>query len=151
MPKLHPLIAAAIAGILSATTLPAGETPLFLPDPGFAPEGISASADGSLYLGSITQGRLIRVDPATQMITPFAPAGANGMVSIIGTHVSADDAYVYACSSDPGASALTGTAATALLRFDRETGEAAGRFELPEGGVFCNDIAELPDGTILAT
>ena len=32
-----------------------------LPDPGFAPEGISASADGTLYAGSITQGRIVAI------------------------------------------------------------------------------------------
>lgn len=150
MPKLHSLfVALGIACV--ATPIAAEGVPLYLPDPAFAPEGIAASADGTLYLGSITQGRLVQVDTKTQSVNEFASAGANGMVSVIGTHVTADDSYVFACSSDPGSSALTGTAAPALVRFERATGNAAGRFELPEGGVFCNDLTELPDGTILAT
>ena len=122
-----------------------------LPDPGFAPEGISASADGTLYAGSITQGRIVAISAAHGRVSEFAPAGLNGMVSVIGVHVTTDGARVAACSSDPGAGALTGQAAPALVLFDRATGAPAGRYELPEGGVFCNDIAELPDGTLLAT
>lgn len=141
------LSAGLVAGLSAGAA--AGQPAIALPDPGFAPEGIAADADGALYTGSLTQGRIVKISPATGAVTEFAPAGANGMVSIVGVHVSGD--LVYACSSDPGAGALTGTAAPALVAFDRRSGESAGRFELPEGGIFCNDIAELPDGTILAT
>ncbi|MGR1579899.1 hypothetical protein ACSSNL_00390 [Thalassobius sp. S69A] len=124
-------------------------TAIPLPDPAFAPEGISADADGNLYTGSLTQGRLIAISAKDHSVRDFAPAGANGMVTVVGLHVAGDT--VFACSSDPGISALTGTAAPALVAFDRVTGAASGRYELPAGGAFCNDIAQLPDGTILAT
>jgi len=125
------------------------ETAITLPDAGFAPEGIAADDQGALYTGSLTQGRIVKITPETGTIIEFAGPGANGLVSVVGLHVTGD--LVYACSSDPGASALTATAAPALVAFDRRSGAPAGRFELPEGGVFCNDITELPDGTILAT
>lgn len=125
------------------------QTAITLPDPAFAPEGIAADSDGALYTGSLTQGRIVRIAPETGDVSDFAAPGANGMVSVVGLHVSGD--LVYACSSDPGASTLTGTAGPALVAFDRKTGAATGRFDLPEGGAFCNDIAEMPDGTILAT
>jgi hypothetical protein len=121
-----------------------------LTDPGFAPEGIGIARDGTLYTGSLTQGALIAIDPETHSITPFAASGANGMVTTVGVHVTGDDSRVIACSSDPGFGVHTGTAAPALVAFDRLTGEAAGRYEIPGGG-FCNDIAELADGTILVT
>lgn len=145
------IITTCVAGLSAAllTGVALADTAIVLPDPGFAPEGISADSDGALYTGSLTQGRIVKVTPESGQVTDFAAAGANGMVSVVGLHVAGD--LVYACSSDPGASALTGTAAPALVAFDRKSGAAAGRFELPEGGAFCNDIAELPDGTILAT
>lgn len=139
--------AALSAALLAGPAL--ADTAIVLPDQGFAPEGIAADSDGALYTGSLTQGRIVKIAPESGTVTDFAAPGANGMVSVVGLHV-ADD-LVYACSSDPGASALTGTAAPALVAFDRKSGAAAGRFELPEGGGFCNDIAEMPDGTILAT
>jgi len=139
---------AALSAALLAGAAAAGSA-IVLPDPGIAPEGITADSDGALYTGSLTQGRIVRIMPETGAVADFAAPGANGMVSIVGLHVAGD--LVYACSSDPGTSVLTGTAAPALVAFDRRTGAAAGRFELPEGGAFCNDIAEMPDGTILAT
>jgi len=120
-----------------------------LPDAQFAPEGISNDTDGNLYVGSLTQGRVIKIASGTHDVTDFAAAGTGGMVTVVGLHVENDSAYV--CSSDPGISALTGTAGPALVAFDVATGAPAGRYPLPEGGAFCNDIAALPDGTILAT
>ncbi len=139
-----------LIALLAATTAGA-ETAITLPDPGFAPEGISVGASGALYIGSLTEGRILRVSADGTTFSDFAPAGANGLVSVIGVHASADGKTVFACSSDPGASKLTKTAAPALVAFHTESGEPAGRYELPEGGSFCNDITELPDGTVLAT
>lgn len=121
-----------------------------LTDPNFAPEGIGIAKDGTIYTGSLTQGALIAIDPKTRAITQFAPSGANGMVTTVGVHVTGDDSRVMACSSDPGFAVHTGEAAPALVAFDRLSGEVAGRFEIPGGG-FCNDIAEMADGTILVT
>ena len=139
-----------LAGVFAAA-LPAfaGAEPVILPDVKFAPEGISRDADGNLYVGSLTQGRLIEIAAYTHEVTDFAVAGANGMVTVVGLHVEKDRLFV--CSSDPGISALTGTSAPALVAFDVATAMPSGRYPLPEGVAFCNDIALLPDGTILAT
>lgn len=139
-----------LAGALTALApaLAMADANLTLPDAAFAPEGISHDASGNLYVGSLTQGRIIKVS-ATGEVSDFASAGANGLVTVVGLHVEGDQTY--ACSSDPGIGTLTGTAAPALVAFDTETGAARGRYPLPDGGMFCNDIAALPDGTILAT
>ena len=121
-----------------------------LADPTFAPEGIGIAKDGTIYTGSLTQGALVAIDPKTKAVTEFAASGANGMVTTVGVHVTGDDSRVMACSSDPGFAVHTGTAAPALVAFDRISGDAVGRFEIPGGG-FCNDIAEMADGTILVT
>ncbi|MDF1802571.1 hypothetical protein [Thalassovita sp.] len=143
----HQVLAGVIAAWMPAMALAGGN--IALPDPAFAPEGISADAAGNLYIGSLTQGRLAKVSGTTHEVSDFVAAGVNGMVTIVGLHVAGD--VVYACSSDPGIGALTGTAAPALVAFDTNTGAPNGRYELPAGGGFCNDITELPDGTILAT
>ena len=145
--SLKPLM---IAGAL-ATALPSlamADGTISLPDAAFAPEGISHDAAGNLYVGSLTQGRIVKISPAGT-VSEFAPAGANGLVTVVGLHVEGDQTY--ACSSDPGIGVLTGTAAPALVAFDTATGAPTGHFPLPEGGMFCNDITALPDGTILAT
>ncbi|MEP1793050.1 hypothetical protein [Parasphingorhabdus sp.] len=141
----------ALAGLLTAltTTIGSAQGGLPLSDLAYAPEGISHDASGNLYVGSLTQGRIVKFAAGSRQLTEFAPAGANGMVTILGVHVQGDQ--VFACSSDPGFGVLAGTAAPALVAFDVKTGKAAGRYPLPEGGILCNDIAALPDGTLLAT
>lgn len=99
--------------------------------------------------GTLEQHQIVRINSDSRQVEDFVPPGANGMVSTIGLHAAAD--RLYACSSGPGASVRTKSAPSALLAFDRATGANAGRYELPNGGAFCNDITELPDGTILAT
>ncbi|MEO3416285.1 hypothetical protein AAFO92_16665 [Roseovarius sp. CAU 1744] len=146
--SLKPLL---LAGSMVATlpVLAMAETNISLPDAAFAPEGISHDTSGNLYVGSLTQGRIVKISPKTGDVTEFASAGANGLVTVVGVHVEGNQTF--ACSSDPGISALTGTAPAALVAFNTETGASTGRYPLPEGGIFCNDIAVLPDGTILAT
>lgn len=161
-PIVNPLAAHALAArapaalALCALALTLGaqgalaNSSIALPDPNFAPEGIAIAADGTIYTGSLTQGALIAIDPDTREVTPFAASGANGMVTTVGVHVTHDDRRVIACSSDPGFGVHTGKAAPALVAFDRASGGALGRYEIPGGG-FCNDIAELADGTLLVT
>jgi hypothetical protein len=139
----------ALAGAFAALSPMIGSADIALPDPAFAPEGISADAEGNLYVGSLLQGRLVKINGRTHDVTDFVAAGVNGMVTIVGVHVAGE--IVYACSSDPGLGELTGTAAPAIVAFDVKTGEPIGRYELPDGGIFCNDITALPDGTLLAT
>lgn len=141
------LLAGSMAVALPALAM--ADTSISLPDAAFAPEGISHDTSGNLYVGSLTQGRIVKISPKTGNVTEFAVAGANGLVTVVGVHV--EGKQTFACSSDPGIGALTGTAAPALVAFNTETGAPAGRYQLPEGGIFCNDIAALPDGTILAT
>lgn len=147
----RPFAGALSAALFLSFAAAAAETPLSLPDAKFGPEGIGIDRAGDLYLGSLTQGRLIKVEAKTGKVEDFAAAGVNGMVSVVGVHVAANDKTIYACSSDPGISALKGKALPAIVAFDRATGKPAGRFELPQGGHFCNDLTELADGTILAT
>jgi len=123
---------------------------LTLPDLKFAPEGIAISDDGTVYTGSLTQGRIISIDLNNQ-VTDLVPKGSNGLVSAIGMEVSTDNKLLYVCSSDGGFSALSGTVGPALLVFDRVSGESIDRYELPGGTGFCNDIAVLPNGVVLAT
>lgn len=143
------MFACSIAVTVTAAAATAAEQTINLPDLAFAPEGISNDESGNLFVGSLTQGRIVKIAPQSGDISEFAAAGANGLVSVVGLHV--DRGQVFACSSDPGIGVLTGTSAPALVAFDAVSGAPTGRYPLPEGGIFCNDITALPDGTILAT
>lgn len=145
------IVATLLAACLALSTSALAEPSVTLPDLEFAPEGIAIDRAGLLYTGSLTQGRIVRADPTTGDVVDFVAPGVGGLVSVVGLLVSKDDRLLYACSSDPGLSALTGTARPALVAFDLGTGDLVGRYELPGEGGFCNDLTELRDGTILAT
>lgn len=124
---------------------PANEVPL--PGDEFYPEGIAISADGDLYVGSLAQNEIWRLDRQSKRIERFSRPDAN-LLSVIGVHVSGDGRSLYACSSDPKG-AHPGRASE-LIAFDLQSGAVTNRSALPLGGL-CNDIAELDDGTVLLT
>lgn len=141
------MLAGSLAAVMPA--MATDVTNISLPDLAFAPEGISNDTSGNLYVGSLTQGRVVKIATQSGEVSDLVAAGANGLVTVVGVHVAGDQAF--ACSSDPGIGELTGTAAPALVAFDPTSGQPTGRYPLPDGGIFCNDITELPDGTILVT
>lgn len=144
---LHSL---AVAIGLSATPLPAlaDGAAITLSTVGTFPEAVVRTGDGFL-VSSLTTGTLYRVD-RSGAVTPFTKAGQNGLVSAIGLRADPQRDRLYACSSDPGLSRLSGTAPPALVAFSLSGGQDAGRWPLPGGG-FCNDIAVRADGSVLLT
>jgi sugar lactone lactonase YvrE len=120
-----------------------------LPGETLYPEGIALAADGTMLVGSLREGSIVRVAPEAEAAAaePFAAAGDNGMVSTVGLHADPERGLLWACSSDPGVSPRTGTSPPALKSFDLETGDPAGSAELPDGG-FCNDIAADREGNL---
>ncbi len=124
---------------------PTNEVPL--PGDDFYPEGIAVSAEGDLYVGSLSKNEIWRLDRQTKRIERFSAPDAN-LRSIIGVHVSGDGRSLHACSSDP--KGAYPDRRSELVTFDLQSGAVTGRAQLPRGGL-CNDIAELADGTILLT
>lgn len=126
-----------------------GRESVALPGEALYPEGIAIAADGTILVGSLREGSILRVPPGAEAAEaePYAAPGANGMVSTVGLHADETRGLLWACSSDPGVSPLTGASPPALKWFDLATGAAAGSAELPEGG-FCNDVAADADGNI---
>ncbi len=152
----HPLyrtarrLATAAVLVLGGATSAFATTPISLPDAKYFPEGVTIDDKGGLYVGSLTEGRIVYIDPFNHAVRSFVASGTNGLVSVLGILIDQDGNTLYACSSDPGISELTGSAKPAIVTFDTSTGAPGDRFELPEGG-FCNDLTQMPDGTILAT
>lgn len=104
---------------------------------GVFPESIAAAPDGTLLVGSFTQGTVYRVAPgattAEAWITDIGPV-------ITGVFVNGDTVYV--CSNGP-----FGSGEATLKTFDFATATETGSFAFPDGG-FCSDTAVAPDGTV---
>lgn len=137
---------AAIALASSVAVSAAAEDSIGLPGERVFPEGIAATQDGRIFVGSFVDGTILETS-TSGITTEFATAGDGGLVSVVGLMVDEEANVLYACSSDPGVAALTGSAAPALVSFDLGTGTVLNRVELPGGG-FCNDITQAPNGTI---
>lgn len=123
---------------------------LVLPGDELYPEGITAAADGTFFVGSIREGTIERIAPGATSADPqpFVAAGVNGLVSALG--LLADGDRLWACSSDPGLSRLTGTGPPGLKWFDLASGAPLGSADLPGGGL-CNDLARDGAGNLYLT
>jgi hypothetical protein len=139
----------ASAGEDAATADAGGDDAIALPGDAVYPEGITSLADGTVFVGSVSQGTIFRV--ASGATAPdeeaFAEGGDNGLLNTIGLLADEGRGTLWACSSDV---AGTGASPPGLKAFDLATGEPAGSFDFPGGG-FCNDLALDADGNVYAT
>ena len=124
----------------------AGASPLSIPLPGARayPESITSTPDGTLYIGRLGEGGVVRANPRTGETTLFVSPGASGSQSITG--VFADDAakILWACSNDLsplGGPSGRGDHVSTLEGFDLKSGVAKRSIPLPGAHPFCNDIA----------
>ncbi|HVE86101.1 MAG TPA: hypothetical protein VND93_24760 [Myxococcales bacterium] len=113
---------------------PAGSADVLqLPGPTYYPESLTASADGTLYVGSLPTGEVVRFRPGAIIPEAFLPAGTvKGVAGVL-----ADDAggQLWLCAVDLGFSTPP-----EVRSFDLGTGEPRVRAALP-ASAFCNDLA----------
>src|SRR5713226_5579300 len=126
-------------------TTPAGAGPLSIAVPGARafPESITSTSDGTLFIGRLGEGGIVRANPRTGSIAVFVAPGASGSRSITGVFADEASEILWACSND--LSALGGASGgrdrtSALKGFDLSTGAAKLNVPLPGPNAFCNDI-----------
>jgi sugar lactone lactonase YvrE len=138
---------AVLAGALFSSALwitaAAGPSSIALPGERAFPESITSTRDGSLFVGRLGEGGVIRVDPQTGAAALFVAPGAAGSRSITGVFADEASGTLWACSND--LSALGGPSGgrdrgAALKGFDLRTGAAKRSVSLDPNS-FCNDIA----------
>jgi sugar lactone lactonase YvrE len=138
---------AVLAGALLSSALwmtaAAGPSSIALPGERAFPESITSTRDGSLFVGRLGEGGVIRVDPQTGAAALFVAPGAAGSRSITGVFADEASGTLWACSND--LSALGGPSGgrdrgAALKGFDLRTGAAKRSVSLDPNS-FCNDIA----------
>ena len=116
---------------------------------GFFPEGITADAKNNLYVGSLNGFGIVRVSVETGQMETLVHGETEGLASVLGLSAHDDANLLLACSADP--TGHRGEAVTsALFAFNLVTGEARGRYDLPDGGL-CNDLTRDDDGTVYVT
>src|SRR6266853_910007 len=127
-----------------------------IPIPGMKafPESITSTTGGTLYVGRVGDGGIVRVKPRTAESTIFIQPGASGSRSILGVFADEASSTLWACSND--LSALGGPATgsdtgSALKGFDLKTGYGKRSVLLPGYHAFCNDITVDAKGSVYIT
>src|SRR5258706_2057531 len=137
------LAGALFSSVLWMTAAEAGPLSIAIPGERAFPESITSARDGTLFVGRLGEGGVVRVDPRTGATALFVPPGAAGSRSITGVFADEASGTLWACSND--LSALGGPSGgrdrgAALKAFDLRTGAAKRSVSL-EPNSFCNDIA----------
>src|SRR4029077_13743734 len=143
--RRSPQLAVLVLGV-SFSVLAATPTLESIPIPGTKafPESITSTRDGTLYVGRLGDGGIVRVKPRTGESTIFVQPGASGSRSILGVFADEASNTLWACSNDLsalGAPATGSDTGSALKAFDLKTGNGKRSVSLPGPHAFCNDIA----------
>lgn len=115
-----------------------------LPGDQFYPEGIAATADGTLYVGSIATGQIVRVTPCETEVETFVDVGTTTR-AVVGMIVDDAAGLLWVCDSD-----ATFAAPPVIQAYDLESAELVASHDFGAIG-FCNDLALGADGAIYAT
>ncbi|HEX4865329.1 MAG TPA: hypothetical protein VFV02_14760 [Acidimicrobiales bacterium] len=115
---------------------------LTVPGANFFPESIAATPAGTLFVGSVVTGEILRFRPGSTTAETLVPAGVNA--GTVGLFADIVRGVLGACAVD-----LSFQRPTALRAFDLRTGTLRATYEVPDRGV-CADIA-LAHGDVYIT
>lgn len=133
----------ALAPVLAST---ASTESLELPAGFHYPNGIARTADGTLWVGLITEGRILRRAPAGQ----WEALEPNPDKVFAGTALRLDEGRRILWGASPDFLPAGDARPHRLFALDTATGKILRVLDLPDGG-FGNDIALEPDGGVLLT
>ena len=106
----------------------------------FFPEGITASKNGDIYVGSLKENKIVKFKNKEKKSELFIPSSSNGLMSVIGILADDYNKILWACSSNPGVTNYPSDEPVSLKAFDLVSGDFINSYPFPNGG-FCNDIA----------
>jgi hypothetical protein len=149
-------LAIAIAVLSSATSLTAIAETRSIELPGLRafPESLTSTADGTLFIGRLGDGGIVRANSRGGEVVVFVPPGASESRSILGVFADERANTLWACSNDLsalGGPSSSGDSRSALKGFDLRTGASKRSVPLPGAHAFCNDIAVDARGAIYVT
>jgi hypothetical protein len=145
---------AVLSSALSTLAAIAEAQSIALPGLRAFPESLTSTVDGTLFIGRLGDGGIVRANSRTGEVVVFVAPGESESRSISG--VFADDAAntLWACSNDLsalGGPSSGGDSGSALKGFDLATGAAKRSVRLPGAHAFCNDIAVDSSGAVYVT
>ena len=106
------LAGALFSSLLWMTAAGAGPSSIALPGERAFPESITSARDGTLFVGRLGEGGVVRADPRTGAAGLFVAPDAAGSRSITGVFADEASGTLWACSND--LSALGGPSGGAI-------------------------------------
>jgi len=144
---------AALSSAMSRTAIAATQA-IALPGLRAFPESLTSTADGTLFIGRLGDGGIVRANAQSGEVAVFVPPGAAESRSISGVFADEGANMLWACSNDLsalGGPSGSGDGRGALKGFDLRTAAARRSVPLPGARAFCNDIAVDARGAIYVT
>jgi hypothetical protein len=133
------ILVALALGVCAAQT----GTEITLPGTRVFPESLTSTADGTLIIGSLGHGNVLRIAPGMTMAEEWIKAGTNGLNSVLGVYADEAHQLLWVCSDKFGDKGE----ATSVKTFDLASGAPKNSYPLPGDDALCNDIAIATDRT----
>ena len=142
----HLLAVAALVLFAAGSSAAPPVTEITLPGTGVFPESITSTSDGTLIVGSLGHGNILRIAPGTATAEEWIKPGTGGLNQVLGVYADEKGKTLWVCSNRFGQGEPT-----AAKAFDLKTGAAKGSYTLPGQNPLCNDIVVAADGTAYFT
>ena len=139
------LLAIGILGMAAGAYAAQTATEITLPGTRVFPESLTSTEDGTLIVGSLGHGNVLRIAPGATTAEEWIKPGTNGLNSVLGVFADERGKVLWVCSNRFNGGKGE---ATAAKTFDLKTGAPKNSYPLPGDDALCNDIAIAPDRTV---
>src|ERR1700691_4790686 len=140
-------LSAAALILMAASVYAEPITEITLPGTRIFPESITSTSDGTLIVGSLGHGNVLRIAPGSTTGEEWIKPGTGGLNQVLGVYADQKGKTLWVCSNN----LQNKGEATSAMAFDLKTGAVKGTYPLPGDGVLCNDIAVAANGTAYVT
>ncbi len=128
--------------LLAAAGYAAQPTEITLSGTRIFPESITSTSDGTLIIGSLGHGNILRIAPGKTDAEEWIKPGTGGLNGVLGVFADERSRTLWVCSNNLDNKGE----ATSAKAFDLKSGAPKGTYKLPGDGTLCNDIAVSADG-----
>jgi len=138
------ILAATAAAAMATAAAAAPRGDIRIDDAHVYPESLSATPDGTIYVGSI-KGVVFRAKPGAAMAEPWVQP--EGVLSILGVLADPGNKTLWICSAPNNFRNPPAAGVSALMALDLKTGKPKAVYPFPAPASACNDITVAKDGT----
>ena len=122
---------------------------LYLPNSIPYPNGITVTSDGSIYVGSVTTGAVVKIE-LQSLETELLVAPQTAIIASTSLRADETRGVLWACSPDVFPAKDASRKPSTLVGLDLNDGTVIKTIKLPQDG-FCNDLAIDDRGGVLVT